>query len=214
MRRSLPIVLLVMALLFVTACQRTVSPEGYVSETPVEKYVRNLPTAYGGQRSVVLKPPVTQPAPAMTVQQTYIAPIEPAHSASAYTSQPLSPPVVMVEQHVPVIPAPIAPSRDWNTLPAYDGTLPGQDPTPLNKSSYAPSPALNNLMSTPQYITPPSNMVTREVNYGREITVYPLDRADAPMPYIPPATTHAATPGVKPAATKIYKKQSPAEFNQ
>ena len=199
MRHLLPAVLLVATLLPLAACQRTVSPEGYVSETPVEKYVRNLPKAYGGQRPVVLKPPAMQPAaPVMAAPQYYSQPVvsAPVMGATDYTSQPLAPPVM-------------TPPGDWSTLPSYNGSLPAQELSPMSaQGSYAPSPVVSNMMMPPQQqIAAPSSLITREVNYGREITVYPLDRADAPMPYIPPATTYVQPP------VKTYKKQMPAGLN-
>lgn len=208
MRRLLPTVLLVALLLPVAACQRTVSPEGYVSETPVEKYVRNLPKAYGGQRPVVLKPPAMQPAPAMAMTQTYAEPASPMVSAPPdYTSQPLPPLAMMPSGPMPA--APMTPPGDWNTVETYDGSLPAHELSPMpTQHSYAPSPVVGNLMPPQQHIAAPSAIVTREVDYGREITVYPLDRADAPMPYIPPATTYEQPP------VKVYKKQSPSGLNQ
>ena len=208
MRRLLPTVLLVAMLLHVAACQRTVSPEGYVSETPVERYVRNIPKAYAGKRPVVLKPPVAQaPAPSMAAPQYYVEPATtPMMGGADYTSQPLAAPVMMPP---PVVSAPMTPPGDWNTLPSYNGSMPAQDLSRMNTgSSYAPSPVVSNMMMPPQQqIAAPSAIITREVDYGREITVYPLDRADAPMPYIPPATTYEQPP------VKVYKKQAPAGLN-
>lgn len=206
MRRLLPTVLLVAMLLPLAACQRTVSPEGYVSETPVEKYVRNLPKAYGGHRPVVLKPPMAHaPAPVMAAPQYYVEPVAPVMSGTDYTSQPLAPPVMPM-----VAVPPQTPPGDWNTLSTYNGSLPSQDLSPMHHTTntYAPSPVVSHMMMPPQQqIAQPSSLVTREVNYGREITVYPLDRADAPMPYIPPATTYQQPP------VKTFKKQSPVGFN-
>ncbi len=204
MRRLLPTVLLVALLLPVAACQRTVSPEGYVSETPVERYMRNMPTGYGGQRPVVLKPPVMQAAPAMAPTQTYAEPVAPVAGAPDYTAQPLPPLAMMPGGPMPAAPAPMTPPGDWNTVQSYDGTLPPD----LGPNTYAPSPVVNNLMPPQQQIAAPSAIVTREVDYGREITVYPLDRADAPMPYIPPATTYEQPP------VKVYKKQSSTGMNK
>ncbi len=214
MRRLPHTVLLVAAVLSVAACQRTVSPEGYVSETPVEAYVRNLPKGYGGQQPVVLKPPMApQAAPVMAAPQSYVAPAPyyadtvvaapmPDYGTS-YTSQPLPPPVMMPPSQTSSV------EHNWNALDSYNGSLPPQELSPVQQQrSYAPSPVVNSMMPPQPYIAQPSAIITREVNYGREITVYPLDRADAPMPYIPPATTYQQP------VVKTLNKPTPAGLNK
>lgn len=142
------------AVLFLGACTPTVSPEGYVSETPYQRYMRNMPMSYSGQRPAVLKPPS---APAVRYETsgapsyTYSAPASPEMmDPPAVTSQTLTPPSPMMMQDTP----------------------PQQQSAPPRIQLMPP---------------PVTALQTREVDYGDSITIYPLDRADAAMPYIPPA---------------------------
>ncbi len=143
-----------------SGCARTVSPNGYVSETPVERYVRNLPTAYAGQRHVVLKPP---PAPMSAAPAAAYAPpvlAAPAEPVSSYT---LEPPDV-----APVTP-PLAVTSTSVTTTSVTTTA-----APMAEPAIRLHP-------------PAGGFATREVDYGDHVTIYPLDGRDAAMPYIPPA---------------------------
>lgn len=181
MHRLLVTFSLLVALTFVTACQRTVSPEGYVSETPVESYVRNLPKAYSGQRHIVLKPPALQTAAPVAAETTDWPDTQESGNAGvaqfdapAYTSQPLPP---------------LAVTQSAQTLTPQE-----LSPAPVAPAAYAPSPVLTAVMPSRPMLAQPSAIMTREVDYGRDITIYPLDRDDAPMPYIPPAPAYEAPP--------------------
>ncbi len=138
-------------------CVPRVSPEGYVYETPLQAYMRNMPTSYAGQRAVVLKPPPAAPVYEYSPAAPTAAPI--------VSSQPLPPP-----SYIP--PAAPASPQAWTSSQTVT--------TEQTTTSYAP-PAENRIR-----LTPPAAM-TREVDYGDNITIYPLDSRDAPMPYIPPA---------------------------
>ncbi len=211
MQRLLLTVLIAAVALPLAACQRTVSPEGYVSETPFEAYQRKIPTGYGGHRPVVLKPPVVV-APVIVgaeapVAETYTpdpyAPVMAVPVAPVYAAQPLSAPV----------PVPVHPrsSVEWNDLSAYDGSLPATlAPQPVAPSAGAhtySSPVLDNLMG--QNIARPSALITREVDYGKDVTIYPLERADAPLPYIPPASVAQQAP-----VRAMKKQKTPTGYNQ
>lgn len=181
MRRLLPTVLLFALLIPLAACEHSVSPEGYVSETPVEAYMRNLPKAYGGQRHLVLKPPSmmnqsSSSSPAVQSSQQYSGMDQSvAPATDYYTSEPMPAPV-MVQPLQATPPVMTPPGNTWAS------------------DDLSPNMGGNSMVPQQPMISQPSSIMTREVDYGHEITIYPLDHADAPMPYIPPAPTYEPPP--------------------
>lgn len=154
------------------ACAPTVSPEGYVTESGFQRYKRNLPTLYTGQRHVILKPPAYAAAASTPVY--HYEPAVPAApvltGAPVVTSQTLPPPAY-------VAPSPMTSPDAWTQ--ASDSVVVQETTTTTTVATTAAPERVR--------LIPPSQMQTREVDYGDSITIYPLDSRDAAMPYIPPA---------------------------
>ena len=200
MRYLLHTVVLVAMTVAVTGCERTVTAEGYVVEYPVEKYMRNLPKAYTGHRHVLLKPPVPG-APATAFSTTHVGGADHMSAASMpmdtdYTSHPIPAPQYAAEVSPVSAMPPMTPPGDMSASYAASAPQPLSPMSSSYDSTYSSMP--------PQVqLTPPSAIITREVDYGREITVYPLDRADAALPYIPPATPMYVPPSNEYKPTRI-----------
>lgn len=164
-----------------------------------DEYMSTMPQSYTGSNKALLKPPpanaglltaaeVAAPAPmAQPVTHVDAVPLETVAMQPQPVATPpgdLSPmqePVVTQVRHGTSSAIP----QNWvssssTTTSYYESSAPvGLSPV------YTPSPMPQLQVDERIVLTPPG--VTRAVDYGDSITIYPLDSADAQMPYIPPA---------------------------
>lgn len=164
-------------------------------ETSIADSAPAMPVASATPVQAVPLAPSAPPPPAIEPAASATTPAAAwADEAVAMTDDsgpvPLSPAVSTINTPSPVVrhwvsPAPAATGND-----AWGGDLSPVTAVPYYAPSYAPSPMPSLHMPQERIVLIPPAGVTREVDYGRSITIYPLDNADAPMPYIPPSRNY------------------------
>lgn len=197
-----------LAVTVTSACTVT-DHNGQTRETSLGRWYHNLPQGYSGQQPVVLKPPAHYGVVALPAYQ----PVPPVPGTSVSLPPPMVAPVVSAPMPPPVMPGSAASVTTTTTMTTQQWQAPLTPPGDMMSPVVVPTPVYDVAPPAPVTLTAP--LVTREVDYGDSITIYPLDARDAAMPYIPPATTSSSrSPLVSTSTTRVRADQHKVVYNQ
>lgn len=207
----------VLAAGLLSACTVT-TKDGYEHETKFGQYVRTLPQGYGNTHPVVLKPPsMTQPMPvyrddrALAMAPTVPEPM-PRYAGPTFAPNPDLQPEPPAPELGTVYAAPMPAPLTMTTTTTTVSPVPSSYASPVIPAApMAPVMTQQTIQLTP----PPAPTVTREVDYGDSITIYPVDSSDAAMPYIPPAPHSTAPVALRRTTSKtVTTTTTPSGYNQ